>query len=80
MFSICGKCCVNYEEIKWNPERVSDIKSFINKYNWKGINCPSKINNWKTFEENNPTIALNIVYIKGKEICSPNISKINSNC
>ena len=56
----------NYEEIKWNPERVSNIKPFISKYNWKGINCPSKIGDWKTFEKNNPTIALNILYIKEK--------------
>ena len=25
---------LNYEEINWNPERVSNIKPFINKYNW----------------------------------------------
>ena len=23
----------NYEEIKWNPERFSNVISFINKYN-----------------------------------------------
>ena len=30
---------LNYEEIKWNPERVSNIKLFINKTAkeyWKG--------------------------------------------
>ena len=60
---------LNYEEIKWNPERVSNIKLFINKYKQKGINYPSKIDDWKTFEKNNLTIALNILYIKEKEIC-----------
>ena len=35
---------------------------------------------WKTFEKNNPTIALNILYIKEKEICPTYISKIISNC
>ena len=60
---------LNYEEIKWNPERVSHIKPFINKYNWKGTNYPSKIDDWKTFQKNNPTIALNILYTKEKEIC-----------
>ena len=40
---------LNYEEIKWNPERTLNIKPFINKYNWKGINYPSKIDYWKTF-------------------------------
>ena len=46
----------------------------------KGINHPSKTDDWKTFEKNNPTIALNILYIKEKEICSAYISKINSKC
>ena len=67
---------VNYEEIEQNPGRVSNIKPFINKYNWKCINYPSKIDDWKTFEKNNPTIALNILYIKGKEIYPAYISKI----
>ena len=49
---------LNYEEVKWNPERVSNIKPFINKYNWQKINYPSKIGDWKTFEKNNPTIAI----------------------
>ena len=38
------------------------MKPFINKYNWKGINYPSKLGNLKKFENNNPTIALNILY------------------
>ena len=69
---------LNYEQIKWNLERVSNIKPFINKYKWKGINYPWKIDDWKTFE--NLKIALNILYIKEKEICSADISEINSNC
>ena len=52
---------LNYKEIKWNPERVSNIKPFINKCNWKGRNYPSKTDGWKTFEENDPTIGLNIL-------------------
>ena len=31
-----------YEEIKWNPEGVSNINPFINKYNYREINYPSK--------------------------------------
>ena len=37
---------LNYEEIKWNPERVSNITPFINKHNCKGMNYLSKINDW----------------------------------
>ena len=59
------------------PERVSNIKLFINDYSWKGINYPSKLSDWKTFEENNPTIALNILYAKEKEIFPAYISNHN---
>ena len=69
---------LNCWEIKWNSERVSKIKPFINKHNWKGINYPSKIDDWKTFEKNNLTIALNILCIKEKEISPAYILKHNS--
>ena len=49
-----------------------------NKYNRKGLNFPSKRDDWKTFEKNNPLIALNILYIKEKEILTAYISKHNS--
>ena len=32
MFSICEAVSLNYEEIKSNSERISNIKPFINKY------------------------------------------------
>ena len=60
-------------------EGVSNIKAFINKYNQKGINYLSKLDDWKTFKKNNQAIAFNILYIKEKEICPACISKTNSN-
>ena len=57
---------LNYEKIQQNPEKVSNIKPFINKYNWKGINYTSKIDDWKTFEKNKSIIAPSILYIKEK--------------
>ena len=70
-----GKCfhyaatvALNREEIKKDPQRISKIKPFINKYNWNGIKYLTKIDDWKTFEKNNLTITLNILYIKQKEI------------
>ena len=35
------------------------------------------MDHWKRFEKNNPAIALNILYIKEKEILSAYISKHN---
>ena len=70
---------LSYGEIKSHPEKVSNIKPFINKYKWKKINYASKMDDLKTFEKNNPTIALDVSYIKEKEICPGYISK-NLNC
>ena len=39
-----------------------------------------KIDDWKTFEKNNSTIALHILYINEKGICPAYISKINLSC
>ena len=79
MLSICCNCCIKLCKIKWNSERVSNIKPFISKYNeGKGLNYPTKIDDWNTFEKNNPTIAIDILYTKEKEICPDYISKHNS--
>ena len=54
---------------------ISKIKPFINKYDWNGIKYPSKLDDWKTFQKNNSTIALNVSYIKEKETHPVYISK-----
>ena len=55
---------LDYEKIKWNPERGSNIKPCINKCKWKGINWLLKFGGCNMFEKNNPTIACNTFYIK----------------
>ena len=60
-FQYAATVSSNYDNIKWNPERVSNIKPFINKYNWEKLNYPSKIDDWKRL-----AIALNILYTKEK--------------
>ena len=42
------------------------------------MNYQSKIEDWKRFEKNSLRIALNVLYIKEKEIYTVYISKINS--
>ena len=59
----------DYGKTESHPERVPNIKPFMNKYRQKGINYASKIDDWKTFEKNNLTIAVNVLYNKEKEIC-----------
>ena len=60
-FQYAATVSSNYDNIKWNPERVSNIKPFINKYNWEKLNYPSKIDDWKRL-----AIALNTLYTKEK--------------
>ena len=54
---------LSYEQIKDHPERISKIKPFTDKYNWKEIDFPSHSKDWKKFESNNKSTALNILYV-----------------
>ena len=36
-------------------------------YNWKGIEIPAGLKDWKRFERNNKTIALNILFAPHNE-------------
>ena len=42
----CFQCAItvalNYEEIKKDPQRITKIIPFINRYNWEGIFFPSE--------------------------------------
>ena len=77
-FKYASTIPLNFNEIKNDAQRVSNIKPFINNFNCEGINYSSKIEDWKLFEKNNP--ALSVLYTKEKEQCPAYISKINSNC
>ena len=54
---------VNYQYIKKNPQRITKIKPFIVRCNWKGIDFPPQSKDWKKFESNNKSIALNILNV-----------------
>ena len=54
---------LNYQTIEKTLERISKLKPYVNKYNWKGINFPTTPKDWKKFEQNNKTIALNVLYV-----------------
>ena len=53
---------LNYQNIDHHTERISKLKLFI-IINWKGIEFPSHSKDWRKFECNNKTIALNILYV-----------------
>ena len=54
------------------------MKPFIDKYNWEGTNYPSEKDDWKNFQKNNLTIALNVLFVKKMDICPTNLSKHSS--
>ena len=61
MFSIFYNCWS--KNIENHPERISNMKPFINQYNSEGIDFSAGIKDWKKFERNNKTIGLNILFI-----------------
>ena len=65
---------LNHQNIENYQERISNIKPFIDQYNWEGIDFPSGIKDWKKFEQNNKTLALNILYV------THNTKTINLTC
>ena len=59
---------------------ITKFKTFINKYNWEGINFTSEKNDWKKTEKNSVTMVLNVLHSKKEKIYPPYISKDNLNC
>ena len=78
-FKYALTAALNHEEIGRNPQRIIKIKPFINTYNWNDIKFPSHSSDWKKFEQNNKTIALNIFFVpyNTKQIRPAHISKYN---
>ena len=44
---------LNYQTIEKHPQRITKLKPYINKYNWKEIKFPAEPEEWKKFERNN---------------------------
>ena len=53
---------LTHEEIQRDPQRITKIKPFINRYNWKEQNFKSREDDWKKIEKENLTVVLNIFY------------------
>ena len=59
---------------------ISKLTPFINNYNWKDIEFLSRSKDWRKCEQNNKTIALNILYLpyNTKQIKQEYISRYNN--
>ena len=75
-FQYATTVALNQEEIKGVPQRISKTKPFVNKYNQEGVSYPSKTDDWKTFEKNNPTVALIFCILKKRKYAQPTSQKL----
>ena len=48
--------------LKKDPQKISELRPYINQYNQKDINVPSHKEDWKKVEQNNKEIALNVLF------------------
>ena len=68
-FQYAASVALNRKEIGVHPEIVSNIERFTNKHNWKGINIHQERIIGGTFEKNNFSVALNVLYEKEMKTC-----------
>ena len=54
---------LNHQNIDHHPERISKLIPFIDNYDWTEIEFPAHSKDWRKFECNNRTIALNVLYV-----------------
>ena len=52
---------LNYEEIGKDPQRLSNLEKYSEKYNWGGLEFPVSVNKIDKFEKNNTDIAVNVL-------------------
>ena len=81
-FQYAVTVALNHDKINKDPQRISKIKPFIDQYNWNDIDFQSTSKDWKKFELNNKSIALNILYVppKTSKISLAYKSKHNLTC
>ena len=65
MLSIRYNSCIK----SWRNKKrfTKNIKNSAYIINWKGINYPSEIDDWKQFEKNSPMVALNVFFFSLKK-------------
>ena len=79
-FKYATTAALNHEKIKNHSERISNLRLFVDQYNWEAMEFPSHSKDWKKFEQNSKRIALNILYVPydTEKIRHAYISKYNN--
>ena len=57
-FKYAITAALNYSEINNHPEKISNLKHFLDNYNWKDIEFPSGLKDFKKFQQNNERLDL----------------------
>ena len=70
---------LDYQRIKKDPQKISNLKPYNNQYNWEDLKFPSDKEDWKNFEQNNKETDWSILFVphNTKEIKPAYISKYN---
>ena len=64
---------LHHEDISNHPERITQLKPYVERYNWEGLEFPMDYKKISKFEKNNHGVAVNVLFVK--EIESKNASK-----
>jgi hypothetical protein len=59
---------LHHSEIGNDQQRISKLEPYVQKYNWKGLKFPMAVNKIGKFEENNPDVAVNVLFVHKKTI------------
>ena len=62
-FQYASTLALNINSIDKHHQSITEIKPFIDNYNWNDINFPAIKKDWNEFELNNKNVALNIPYV-----------------
>ena len=69
---------LHHEAIEKDPQRVSKLRPFVERYNWEGLGFPMALNKIGKFEKNNPEIAVNVLLVNKKSIYIARRSEFNN--
>ena len=68
---------LNHQKVLTNQQRISNIETHPDQYDWNGIEFLLHKKGWNNFEKNNETIALNVLFdpCNTKQIRTAYVSK-----
>ena len=67
-FQYAAVLALNHKGNRKDSGRITKTKLFFDKYNWEERNYPSEKDDWKRFEEDDLTVAPNVLYAKNEKI------------